>query len=874
MLKRLSSVLLASVLFFASAAGETEGLAEPAAEKIIRELNETEFGAGAVVERDGELRAVSVNGYPAREVNAALNIRSTVESFQYEITFVDYPFWRPATVYDGNLAIMSLTMAMCANRALNLEQKPEKDFDPSLNVERFFADAGFTDIRKDDYSKETSMYTVSTAIGSRRMEHADEEPFTLIAVGVCGAFYKNEWQSNMTPGSGELHEGFASAAQLVIDRVSGYITTRGIKGKIKLWISGFSRAAAISNLVAGTLVKDGVLAKEDVYAYTFATPAAVYHPPESGFENIYNIISPMDLVPQVMPAEWGFGRYGRDLFLPLTEFSTLGTAAMQERREIALDCFGIDTAYSPALNLRIRLLFSMLLEVLGSREHYNEAFQPAVVGIMQRRNASNMLVTLRSLLQQSGRNRDYDRASVDRLLNFIFRVFDNVMTRKELAAANTNSGGMGIRLLNEHREDTYLACIDIVHQNLFETDLSFTYVLIRGPVRVRVSSPDGAGYEAVLPEKESTESGDAYESGQPVYMERRGNVSILAVPRDLDYRVEWEAARNGTVEVRQALCSAQASVLYPGAASAVMRVKAGDTGLAYIQEDGEPHLPEGFAAASFTAPDLASFLGIASLGVNWRVGLMGVHALIGVLAALLFVLAARLLGRKGKPDAIALLCLSAFSVSAMETETAYWFFADQVMVWPLWKAAAGAALISLFLRRRETGEPLIRTALPGLLALLLSGVLVCFSLAPGVAANLAGHALLAVTFLGRAPMRRRKWIQWAAVSLAVSGLIAWRFVPAMGTRAWIAAAYASVLLLLSWCAGDQPAHIRYAIRLLLISDLLLGFFFLTQGDSVFHIVYSLLYSLALLLMAAGSGTQNLAAEAAPEGREEAANAVI
>ena len=61
---------------------------------------------------------------------------------------------------------------------------------------------------------------------------------------------------------------------------------------------------------------------------------------------------------------------------------------------------------------------------------------------------------------------------------------------------------------------------DIIHENIFETDLSFTYVMIRGPVQVRVSVPGDAGFEAVLPEKESPAAADAYESEQPIYMER------------------------------------------------------------------------------------------------------------------------------------------------------------------------------------------------------------------------------------------------------------------------------------------------------------------------------------------------------------------
>ncbi len=851
MIKRLLSVLLAAALLFVSGfAEETLETGKRAEDEISVEPDADGVGDGAAVERDESRGAASVNGYPAREVNAALNIRSKADAFHYTIDFVDYPFWRPATEYDGNLAIMSLTMAMCANRSLNLEQKPEKDFDPSLNVERFFADAGFTDIRKDDYSKETSMYTLSTAIGKRRMEHEGEEPFTLIAVGVCGAFYKNEMQSNIITGNGELHEGFAAAARLVIDRVCGYIMTRGIEGRIKLWISGFSRAAAVSNLVAGELVRDGVLEKEDVFAYTFATPAAVFNPPESGYENIFNIISPMDPVPQIMPAEWGFGRYGRDLFLPLTEFSSLGKAAMEERGRVALDSFGIETAYSPALNLRIRLLFSILLEELKSREQYNAVYLPAVASFVRRRDASNILTTLRGMFREIGKNPDYDRAAMDRMLDYTLRVFGNVLTRTELAATNTNTGSFGVRLLNEHRQDTYLACIDLIRQNLFETDTDFMYVMIRGPVRVRFSRRDGSGAEAVLTDEESVSFDNGSGVDQLLYMERFGNVTVLAVPNDLGVQIEWEATQNGTVEVYQAVCSVFASVRYPGASSGVQRVRTGDRGVAYRWMDGKALLPEGFTAVSFTATELASFIGIASMGVNWRIAVMGVIALLGVLLVLITRLIARL-SRKKKPDPLALLSLAAFLVCVLETEAAFWFFADQTAVRALWKAAAGAILIALFFRRRSDGKPLRDTLFPGLLTAVFADVIICFSFAAGVCIYLLAHVLLITSFLRRVPMRKGRWGQWAVVSLAVFGLIVWHFVPRIGLEAWMVAIYAPVLLLMNYSAEMQPFRVRYAARLFVISDVLLGVFVTMLGDPVIHATYMLLFYLALFLMAAG-----------------------
>lgn len=165
------------------------------------------FGWEAEVVKDGQGNPVLVNGYPLRTVRAGFTNLSQKDSSQYEVDFLDYPFFRPATEYDGNLAVMSLEMALSSNRPKRFRDVPEEGFDPSLN------------------------------------------------------------------------------------------------------------------LVAGTLVKLGVFPGEDVYAYTFATPAALRNVPEKGFENIYNIMEPMDLVPQVLPADWGFGRYGNDLYLPVQEKS-------------------------------------------------------------------------------------------------------------------------------------------------------------------------------------------------------------------------------------------------------------------------------------------------------------------------------------------------------------------------------------------------------------------------------------------------------------------------------------------------------------------------------------------------------------------------
>ena len=100
-------------------------------------LDAEQFGEGAVVERDANGEPVSVNGSPVRKVRAGINLRSNREAFQYSVWFADYPFLQPATQYDGNLAVMSLAMALSANRALNPSEEATTYYDPSLHLEKF-----------------------------------------------------------------------------------------------------------------------------------------------------------------------------------------------------------------------------------------------------------------------------------------------------------------------------------------------------------------------------------------------------------------------------------------------------------------------------------------------------------------------------------------------------------------------------------------------------------------------------------------------------------------------------------------------------------------------------------------------------------------
>ena len=823
-------------------------------EKLASEFLEL-FGLDVEVEVDGDGQILSVNGYPFRSVATSFNIRSVEDKFSTEAIWVDYPFWQPAEQYNGSLANMSLIMALCSARDRIRDADPES-FDPARDVEEYLLNAGFTDIRKDDYSKETSIYTISTAIGSRRMEHEGEEPFTLIAVGVCGGGYQNEWQSNITVGTEDLHEGFRSASDLVIDRIAGYIATRGIRGRVKIWISGFSRAAAVANLTAGRLAQAGAFPREDIFAYTFATPAAVLNPPEAVDGNIFNILSPTDVVPQVMPAEWGYGRYGKDLWIPVQEFSSIGEALVQEREKVVSESFGIEVHYSAALNLRMRLLVSMVLEAIGGRENYARNIQDTLVGILQQHSASNLLATLRSLLVSVKGSGAETRAMLDELLNYVFRVFGNALTRTELAAVNRNAGNAMYLLFTEHREDTYLANMGVIRIGLFEEDTSFTYVMVKGPVNLKLEMEELPGWSMELSEDGTVLvrfPGDSWPEKNPAYpdyyMERLGDVSVAAIPRDAGVRVRWEAVSGGTVEVRQVCCGVHASARYSGAASDPVKVSAGDSGAAYLPEQAGGALPEGFRGASWRAADLTGYLGISVPFVSWRIFSAVLLLFFGLLVFLVIRIVFLFLPNKGKKGAAFWILLAVFCVAAAEAEGSFWLLADLPPVLFAWRGIAGAAVLALFFLQRGKADRMRGSVLPGLAVLIAADLLMAWSFRPGAALFLLGHAVLAVSFLRRKPLNRAQWIQWGVLSLIAAGLTVFAFVPGTGMKAWAAAACAPVLLLLVYSVSDQAHRLRFAAGLLLASDFLLAVFAMVWAEPAVHILCRALFTVSLMLMA-------------------------
>ncbi len=230
--------------------------------------------------------------------------------------------------YNSSLSTMSLSFAMSA---FGSEIGDQIDYTrKSQNAEELLHSIG---IKKENISENDWFYKKPTtdsiaAIAGNMPIYVNGEKYTLIALAVRGGGYEQEWASNFTIGTSGQHEGFAQAKNEVLMFLKEYISQQNIEGKVKLWLTGYSRAAATANLLAGAIDDGQVLSTEisytldDVFAYCFETPAGALTDQVKGqskYGNIFNILNSSDPVPYVAPSAMGFCRYGVDLYLPSPE---------------------------------------------------------------------------------------------------------------------------------------------------------------------------------------------------------------------------------------------------------------------------------------------------------------------------------------------------------------------------------------------------------------------------------------------------------------------------------------------------------------------------------------------------------------------------
>ncbi|MBR1483542.1 MAG: dockerin type I repeat-containing protein [Ruminococcus sp.] len=233
-----------------------------------------------------------------------------------DYVYSDDYFRAPSSAYNAHLASMSMAVSEASGSSSRAKAAQQ-----SRNLTALLEDIGFADIAvNQDYGVKPTVNTAAVACAHKQITDGGKS-YTLIALIPRSAGYGAELGNSVLFGTKGDAAGYSAASAKALSYLREYISQYGVQGDIKIWTAGFDRGAAIAALAAKSLIDNpkGALGEavkltpENLYAYTFGTPAAAdskQNLAEEKYSMIYHHISDADLLSAIPPAEMGFGRCG------------------------------------------------------------------------------------------------------------------------------------------------------------------------------------------------------------------------------------------------------------------------------------------------------------------------------------------------------------------------------------------------------------------------------------------------------------------------------------------------------------------------------------------------------------------------------------
>ena len=303
----------------------------------------------------------------------------TDKNEEYKYHYSDSFFDHSAYEYDHQLARMSLCAAMAS-----MGYYKSGEITGSENIKELYGKIGIDNKTTEDHYKKpnNNADSIGFVIGSKKISCSDGD-YSLVVVTIRSGGYENEWVSNFMMGENGDHEGFSAAANEVLKAIKNYINSDKyhLQPKLKVWIQGYSRGGAVTNLTAAYLdnevAQGGVqgLALKDIYAYGFEVPQGrgefigpVSPDVETRYNNIFSIVNPNDLVTKVAPSAYGFGRYGVTLETP-TALNSKNTGSKRNFEDV----------YVPAMMSEYDDVLSRLSEVVPDTFDYGTAYKQQTI---------------------------------------------------------------------------------------------------------------------------------------------------------------------------------------------------------------------------------------------------------------------------------------------------------------------------------------------------------------------------------------------------------------------------------------------------------------------------------------------------------------
>ena len=821
-----------------------------------------------------------------KEIEVTFDISTTGKLGSFKFDYNDQWFTKNAEIYNHDLCRLSLGMAISAFRP-NLD--PHGIEDPATNVHAFFDKCSFQNQRTDDYDKQPSLYTVSTVMAYKELSD-DDGDFTLIAIAVCGGGYKNEWLSNFTCGDEDIHVGFLSAAKLVYDRLFGYVARNNLHGRrLKVWVSGFSRAAAVSNIVAKLLVDSDVFDTSSVYAYTFATPRTTKVAMEDEYKNIFNICGKMDPVPNLAFANWGYDRYGITLYTPAQQTDSTYYIQVKKANAIHRDNFGIDFFNNVEWDTRLRLILNYILAIVPTSAIYSERLQDKIIALWSDQRISNIMTCLMDIASDKVLINDENQSEANSLLTYVTYTILGYLFKSSINSKYTKSDATLLgNLAREHTPEVYLSWLFSSDKpaNIYTENMHYLRLVINGDVDIALinMNPDEWGLIKFLKADGTVEetfefSGSVYTKDErgftpDIFMERTKGETIILLPKDNDYSVYLKSNKDQTVQLHTlplmvGYTNSKITKVYYG------DMKAGDYEVVFSGNDNDLYVTNYFNVSvgdSFEAMDVtkgtSSEFAVALenaniLNLSWRqIIILAYCLLIFVILLLIYGITVgiqkhRFKGKvkEGSLPATAkfnkrnyvLLFIATFLFCFQEL--LYWLMPEFMTSRSALKLAIGVILLYIgYQGYRKQPSALSKFIIISMILFTAADIAINYSFIVGIIIYGVGEGALSYQFIKYDKPEKWQIIMWVLLSVVAFLVVYLTKNMSFNMRVYIFL-YSLILGGMLITSFTMPKKIRFGSIILLVANVLLFTNEIARPRLMIHVIALALYYITVSLFA-------------------------
>ena len=198
--------------------------------------------------------------------------------------------------FNKDLALLSQAMARCNT------------------IDEAFTTMGFDTQVKHENQEDDGINRCSYFFARRVIDDYD-----LVAVVINWGAYGMEWASNFTIGEKEEgkrsdHVGFGATAEWLYGNLKDYIVKNLGGRKLKIWISGYSRGADLTNCLTCRIIEKNEIAidQRDIYAYGTESSGMIDSDYVQEYQCLHNFVIASDIIAAIPPTSdaWDLARPG------------------------------------------------------------------------------------------------------------------------------------------------------------------------------------------------------------------------------------------------------------------------------------------------------------------------------------------------------------------------------------------------------------------------------------------------------------------------------------------------------------------------------------------------------------------------------------